>query len=244
MKKKQQRSSDKGDKSQFSVIGVESGVNIYTCPDGNPIRYSTAHSASDVSKVETPVPGVFLLYNVLTPEECQQFIDLTEQMGYEEAKVTTFGNRMVSMPDLRNNERVMWQSTDDVWKPIWARIAPHLPESADMRSGKWTPYGLNERLRFYRYDKEEMFGAHFDGCFPRGRFDQSLLTFIVYLTDDFEGGCTRFYPSQHDVRPVKGMACIFWHGNHRLSPEHEGMLVTKGRKYVLRSDVMFRAEQS
>lgn len=26
------------------------------------------------------------------------------------------------------------------------------------------------------------------------------------------------------------------------STEHEGMLVTKGRKYVLRSDVMYRAQ--
>jgi hypothetical protein len=40
---------------------------------------------------------VFLLYDVLTPEECQQYIDLTEKMGYEEATVTTFGG-MVSMP--------------------------------------------------------------------------------------------------------------------------------------------------
>lgn len=46
--------------------------------------------------------GVFLLYDVLTPEECQQFIDITERMGYEEAKVTMWGNRMVSMPGISN----------------------------------------------------------------------------------------------------------------------------------------------
>jgi hypothetical protein len=91
--------------------------------------------------------GVFLLYDVLTPDECQQYIDLTEKMGYEEATVTTFGG-MVKMPDLRNNERVMWQSEEDVWGPIWQRIEPHIPK--DVGSARWTPYGLNERLRFYR----------------------------------------------------------------------------------------------
>lgn len=63
-----------------------------------------------------------------------------------------------------------------------------------------------------------MFGPHFDGAFPRNRQDMSFLTFIVYLTDDFEGGSTRFYPSGYEVKPVKGMACLFWHGSHRLSP--------------------------
>jgi len=33
------------------------------------------------------------------------------------------------------------------------------------------------------------------------------------------------------------------HGSSPLSPEHEGSVVSTGIKYVLRSDVMFRAEQ-
>jgi len=227
---------------KFAVQGKESGVNIFKTDTANPITYaSPSKKHTQIRKVDAPVPGVFLLYDVLTPDECQQYINLTEKMGYEEATVSTFGG-MVKMPDLRNNERVIWQSEEDVWGPIWQRIEPHIPKDVKMGAARWTPYGLNERLRFYRYDKEEMFGAHFDGCFPRRRWDMSLLTFIIYLTDDFEGGGTMFYPSRHEVRPVKGMACLFFHGSHPLSPEHEGMLVTKGRKYVLRSDVMYRAQ--
>jgi prolyl 4-hydroxylase len=86
---------------------------------------------------------------VLTPEECQQFIDITEKMGYEEAAVSTWGG-MVKMPDWRNNERVMWQAPKDVWTPIWERIAPHVPNAVQLAGTHWTPYGLNERLRFYR----------------------------------------------------------------------------------------------
>jgi hypothetical protein len=52
--------------------------------------------------------------------------------------------------DLRNNERVMWQSTEDVWGPIYERVAPHLPSAVHTAGSDWMPYGLNERLRFYR----------------------------------------------------------------------------------------------
>lgn len=41
------------------------------------------------------------------------------------------------------------------------------------------------------------------------------------------------------VTPKQGTALLFWHGQHQLSPKHEGSVVTGGRKYVLRSDVMF-----
>jgi len=143
----------------------------------------------------------------------------------------------------------MWQAVDDVWKPIWERLKPFIPEKVKLWKDTWIPYGLNERLRFYRCafssslqglckpqlmlclfllllllrclqltdDKEEMFGRHYDGCFPRNSKDRSMLTLIIYLTDDFEGGSTRFYPSRYEVQPVKGMACLFFH-SHPLSP--------------------------
>jgi len=220
----------------FSVVAQESGVNIYGTQT-NPI-VAFCPMPPKVTKVQAPVEGVFLLFNLLTPEECQQFINITEHMGYEEALVSTFSG-MVSDSSWRNNERVMWQAVDDVWKPIWERLKPFIPEKVKLWKDTWIPYGLNERLRFYRYDKEEMFGRHYDGCFPRNSKDRSMLTLIIYLTDDFEGGSTRFYPSRYEVQPVKGMACLFFH-SHPLSPEHEGTVVHNGRKYVLRSDVMYK----
>ncbi len=90
-----------------------------------------------------------MLHNVLTPEECDQYIAITEQMGYGEAPVTTFGGMML-MPDVRNNKRVMWQTSDDVWKPIWERVKPLCPKEYQLRGRVWTPIGMNERFRFYR----------------------------------------------------------------------------------------------
>jgi hypothetical protein len=96
-------------------------------------------------------------------------------------------------------------------------------------------------------DKNQTFQRHYDGCYPRNNWDMSILTFIVYLTDDFEGGHTTFFPygsrQSVAVKPVRGMACVFQHGESPLSPEHEGSVVHGGRKYVLRSDVMYRADR-
>jgi prolyl 4-hydroxylase len=54
------------------------------------------------------------------------------------------------------------------------------------------------------------------------------------LNDDFEGGSTDF---THDtVAPERG-AGLFFHHPHL----HRGAPVTAGRKYVLRTDIMYRS---
>jgi hypothetical protein len=80
-----------------------------------------------------------------------------------------------------------------------------------------------------------------DGSVRRGEAEESRLTFMVYLSEVEEGGETNFYRTgralQFAVRPSAGKALVFDH--RRL---HEGAAVRKGRKYVLRTDVMYRRE--
>ena len=58
--------------------------------------------------------------------------------------------------------------------------------------------------------------------------------------DDFTGGETTFYDAEDltavrvSVRPQRGMALVFAH-----LQLHEGAAVVEGRKYVLRTDVMY-----
>ena len=94
--------------------------------------------------------------------------------------------------------------------------------------------GLNERLRFYRYEAGQMFAPHVDGYYRRPNGEQSLLTWMIYLNDDFTGGETKFYGAEVEVKPETGMMLVF---RHALL--HEGAEVRAGRKYVLRSDIMF-----
>ncbi len=63
---------------------------------------------------------------------------------------------------------------------------------------------------------------------------RTLLTVLVYLNGDVEGGATRFPDARISVAPVAGRACVF---PHLLS--HEGVVVQRGTKYALRTNVVF-----
>ena len=62
---------------------------------------------------------------------------------------------------------------------------------------------------------------------------------MIYLNDGYEGGNTKFYHDDDRLKanivPRQGMALIFDH-----LQLHEGAPVVSGRKYVLRTDVMYR----
>jgi len=232
----------KADFKDYSILLKESGIPIYQTQN-NPIIYDKSPKEILTKKPVDGVTGAFLIDNVLTEDECRQYINITSSMGYEDATVTT-GRGMVMMKEVRDNKRVMWQTTNDIWETIWERIKPFMPnDGIEFRRMRWLPYGLNERFRFYRYELGQMFQPHFDGCYPRKEEDCSLMTCIIYLNDGFEGGHTTFFPGskkQIKVNPVRGQALLFWHGPTPHSPLHEGSALLNGEKYVLRTDVMFR----
>ncbi|KAF5830966.1 hypothetical protein DUNSADRAFT_13797 [Dunaliella salina] len=76
----------------------------------------------------------------------------------------------------------------------------------------------------------------------------SRLTFLVYLNDDFEGGSTTFFTPAPDnpsalqargVKPVAGNVLSFTHGDTASALVHEGSAVKSGKKYVIRTDVLY-----
>lgn len=174
---------------------------------------------------------LFVIHDFLSREECQRWIDDSEALGYGDAPITTAVG-FVMRKDVRDNERVIHDNLElaAAW---WQRAKPFLPAEWS----RWQIVGFNERFRFYRYDRGQKFAMHTDGYFERDNGERSHLTFMVYLNEEFDGGETVF----HDIRPrlrVKprtGMALVF---NHRRL--HEGAPVISGRKYVLRTDVMYR----
>jgi prolyl 4-hydroxylase len=168
---------------------------------------------------------VFVISDFFSAEECETYIELSENMGYGDAPITTaFG--FVMRPDIRNNTRVILDDEDRA-KSLWERAKEYLPKFDSSH-----PVGVNERFRFYRYDPGEKFAWHRDGHFQRENGEKSYLTFMIYLNDDFEGGETSFRFGK--IPPKKGMGLFF---HHPLL--HQGDEVTKGRKYVLRTDVMY-----
>lgn len=168
----------------------------------------------------------------LGPDECAALIARAEAVGFDDAPITTaFG--FVMAPEVRNNTRVMIDDPEAA-ASLWARFGPLLPA----RIGTWRATGLNERLRFYRYETGQRFAWHGDGAFEREDGERSQLTLMLYLSGGFEGGETEFrVVPPVAVRPEAGMALWF---AHRVL--HQGAAVTRGVKYVLRTDVMYRRE--
>ena len=176
--------------------------------------------------------NIFVIHDFLSPEECEAFVALSEETGYADAPITTAVG-FVMRKDVRDNERVMIDDVELAAK-LWERAKEFIPTPL----WGYRAVGLNERFRYYRYDVGQKFARHYDGAFYRSDDEQSLLTFMVYLNDGFAGGETKFYRGAEKVivTPERGKALVFVH--RQL---HEGAPVEAGRKYVLRTDVMYRA---
>jgi hypothetical protein len=177
---------------------------------------------------------VFLIHDFLAPEECERFIAASEQAGFDEAPISTSGGA-VMLKNVRDNHRVM---VDDpaLAAQLFDRARPFLPARL---LDRWQLTGFNERWRYYRYDPGEKFAPHYDGSFARSDNEKSQLTFMIYLNGGFAGGETKFYFKHQEpalvVLPVRGQALVFVHWKL-----HEGAPVLAGRKYVLRTDVMYQ----
>jgi len=202
----------------------------------------------------------FLLKNFLSAAECDEIIAQAERFGFEDCGYS---------PDIRVTDRVSVMDQElanlffrrampylaDVFVPnMRSKDAVATPQSElegvawDMSPGLWRPAGLNPMFRACRYDPGGFFQPHFDGGFDTSKFVRSIKTFMIYLNDDFEGGPTSFYnedqghysPGRYDnviyeLRPEKGSCLVF---NHQIT--HDGGEVLSGRKYILRTEVMYQ----
>lgn len=182
----------------------------------------------------------FEVHNVLSPAQAAALIELSESRGYEPAMINVGGGKQVLHTDVRNSSRRIIDD-DALAKLLCQRLEPYIPTT-------WRGYhlvGLNERLRFLKYENGEYFKPHYDGCYVRGkeagerRGEKSFLTLLLYLNEDYEGAFTRFLDEDEEketlsVTPHTGMVLI-----HQHDILHESPTLVKGCKYVIRTDVMF-----
>ena len=160
-------------------------------------------------------------------EQCDAFIEKSEQLGYEPAMVQTEkGQKRV--PEVRNNQRILFNNPT-LAQELWSEVIPFVRT----KLGNSQAIGLNELFRFYKYEIGQEFKRHRDQSFIRNEAEASYFTFMIYLNDDFEGGETIF--KELTIQPKKGTCLIFFH-----DLEHEGTKLSSGQKYILRTDVMYR----
>eukprot|EP00294_Goniomonas_avonlea_P009567 CAMPEP_0114566858 /NCGR_PEP_ID=MMETSP0114-20121206/15136_1 /TAXON_ID=31324 /ORGANISM="Goniomonas sp, Strain m" /LENGTH=209 /DNA_ID=CAMNT_0001753337 /DNA_START=94 /DNA_END=723 /DNA_ORIENTATION=- len=160
----------------------------------------------------------------------------------------------------RNCRRVH-VNADELAASIFERVRDfmHAGNRPAVNGMQWVPVGLNEVFRVCSYDMGGHFAPHHDAGFIRSPQEQSLLTFMLYLNDVSSGGTTNFLkdgagrvshsPSGLEklsadpksivarVTPRAGTALVF---DSRCL--HEGSELGSGRKYIMRSEVMFRLQ--
>lgn len=175
---------------------------------------------------------VWTVESFWTPEACAALIARVESIGFSAAPIISGGRERIST-EVRNNTRVIFDD-QPLADALDAKARPHVPATMFEVMAP-AAICMNERFRGYRYEAGQRFAPHFDGSFQRDRKEESLLTFMIYLNDDFGGGATRFEDFDVTVTPKTGTAIFF---QHRLL--HEGCRIESGVKYILRSDVMYR----
>jgi len=183
-------------------------------------------------------PLLWVAPGVLTAAECGDIVRGLSGATWLAATVNGQGGREVNA-QLRNNSTAVLRGS--AWgAELWKRVLPHVPATMsreDERSGdrvSLTPCGVFEPLRVYRYEVGQHFGLHQDQSYFRDDGARSLLTLLVYLNDDFEGGETEFPEQDRVIAPRTGDLLLF---QHMLL--HAGRAVTRGTKFVLRTDVLF-----
>mmetsp|Transcript_321 Transcript_321/g.577 ORF Transcript_321/g.577 Transcript_321/m.577 type:complete len:282 (-) Transcript_321:15-860(-) len=188
------------------------------------------------------VPGAFVLQSVLSIAECGTLVRFSYERGYSPCETSGVLRSLWLINHDENFARELWQ-----------RVCPLLPKMVDA-----APIGFNPRFRFYRYPCGNSFALHQDvsvqcPAVPTinsrpNQLLESRLTLLLYLDEAFCGGETSFWRpiapgarvgESTSVRAGAGSALCFWHGDHPMSPLHEGSVVREGVKHVLRTDVLY-----
>ncbi|XP_057476869.1 uncharacterized protein LOC130764582 [Actinidia eriantha] len=195
---------------------------------------------------------LFTVQNFFTSVESKAFIKAAESIGFvhQGSLGPTKGEAY------RDNDRISVNNpvlADTIWESGLNTLF------SDFKIRGKVAVGLNPNIRFYRYKVGQRFGRHIDESVDLGAGKRTHYTLLIYLNggsktksrndkgvpqdspETLIGGETVFYGPRNglvaEVTPMEGMALLHIHGDKCML--HEGRNITKGVKYLLRSDVVF-----
>ncbi|OAA39387.1 oxidoreductase domain containing protein [Metarhizium rileyi] len=242
-----------GHQTSYDCNEIEIPDSFLTGPSPLPVTLTHVPFAdSELPEYKDKV--AFVVKNVFSPEECQQFLKLAELAApWDKALVNVGGGKEAYDPGYRDSKRIIWD-TPTVADRVFKRIigVPGVKEILS-DSEQWELEKLNERMRVLKYVPGQFFKGHVDGVYAytsNGDTFASRYTLHLYLngsaasspTEEAElvGGATAFLSKDEtrhmDVNPETGSVLIFQHEGLW----HEGATVLKGVKYTVRTDFMYR----
>jgi hypothetical protein len=168
---------------------------------------------------------VNIIEDVFTIEECQKLIEISEKKGY--TYETSFLDKRKSKRSIIDNDMFSERLFNIIYK--------YLPLTYNNKNIKY----INPRFRFLKYDIGDYFTRHRDGNYVDAEGNQSLITILIYLNNDYEGGYTTFFSDPDDyngyiIVPKPGMICLM---DQEIG--HEVNSLISGNKYVIRTEIMY-----
>jgi prolyl 4-hydroxylase len=169
-------------------------------------------------------PRAILFPRLFTVAECE-FLRQAAEPGYGPSVVNDAAGRPVSDP-IRTSDgsTIHWLIEDPAIHALNRRLAAASGTAADR----------GEALQILRYRPGQQYHPHFD--FVRSSENQRVMTALVYLNHDYEGGETCFIRTGLKVKGRKGDALVFHSALPDRNPdpmsEHAGLPVTRGAKFL------------
>ena len=197
----------------------------------SPTFIETADRRVDVWTV-VKHPRVIVFGNLLSPEECDELIELASP---KLARSMTVDNQTGGdeVNAARTSDGMFFTRAEN---PLVDRVERRL---ADLL--KW-PFENGEGLQVLRYRHGAQYVPHYDYFDPAQpgtpkilvRGGQRVGTIVMYLRTPERGGATIFPDIGLEVAPIKGSAVFFTYDRPHPDTKtlHGGMPVTLGEKYV------------
>ena len=213
---------------------------------------------------------IMTIHDVLTRDMCRRIIVACEEKGWNESSVSGGGHGRTGKEDPRTNRfcvmfddglaEVLFENVKEYLEPDLSFLGENVYFNSVTKGSEWKPSFVYNKMRIYKYDSGEAFPEHIDYKVKRNVrrngeefVQQSFLSLLVYLNDDFDNGQTGYWPNHNGIHcrflrdiekqqskkdhqilisPKQGM-CVIQDQNIL----HEG-LPPKGTKYLLRTDII------
>lgn len=205
----------KNDPARAAALAMLAQMDL--APDGEPAAVPKGEIRSTAPKV-TFFPGLF------SAAECDYLRRFAEP-HYAPSFVNSGNGRLVR-DTMRTSDgaTLAWLIEDPAVHALNRRLA----------AASGTDAGQGEALQILRYRPGQQYRPHLD--FVRASANNRVLTALVWLNADFQGGETQFVKTGLTLKGRKGDAMVFRNAGPDSQPdplsEHAGLAVTKGTKYL------------
>ena len=188
-------------------------------------RYTNSGFAS----VEADYTMPEIKNNIITPQEAEHILKQAES-SFSDSQIIGGMDKNI------RKSQTTWLYTSD---PIIYNVVKRICDSYNF------PIENAEPLQVVKYEPGGFYNDHHDSCCDKDskcddfvkKSGQRVLTVLVYLNDDFEGGGTQFSEIKKIIKPPKYGGIVFRplaDNSNMCHPLglHRGMPVESGIKYV------------